>query len=477
MENRRNEESVHSVGNHPSTSEPLILSTVVNDFEIHHDFVAVSPANKPVNTIPRVRDNQSSHSISGSDHHDGRWHAPSPGSYSGSSGYYHVPTGYHSPFYMHAPFPYGSAAPFQPPPQAAYMPNGQPWPMNQHGFVPQFATGYPQFALPTHPMYASQNNGYHRRHTFSPEAPIFTPSFRDEKLLVNNDDRQHDSAADLVTSNRTEVPTRIHAESQHQSSSLDEPTFADHTQSVPEGIQFNPAHEQFYIPDNMVDQPNFVKGRVNMTKTTIAGVLQRVKNAKPIMGVKDVRQDLMNKLVTDITESAKIMSMDISGLLSANADCFYRPGDKLSSTWVAEHAIPLHDENKAVFIRSKALGHAETRVILDLTQKAIHQGIIEHCQVSSAFNCPHTSVPKKQLGKWRLIGQFVHLNKASTRIPLYPMARIDDALHLCRGMNVFSTSDFTSGYFQVKIRSADRHKTAFRIHNHGQYQYIEWHKD
>ncbi len=109
----------------------------------------------------------------------------------------------------------------------------------------------------------------------------------------------------------------------------------------------------------------------------------------------------------------------------------------MSCTWVGEHAIALQDENKAVFIRSKALGHAETKIVLDLTQKAIHQGIIEHCPISSAFNCPDIPVPKKQIGKWRLIGQFVRLNKASTRIPLYSMARIDDALHLCREISCF----------------------------------------
>ncbi len=46
----------------------------------------------------------------------------------------------------------------------------------------------------------------------------------------------------------------------------------------------------------MVDQPNFVRGKVIMTKTTVAESYKASKNAEPTMDVKDVRQNLMNKL-------------------------------------------------------------------------------------------------------------------------------------------------------------------------------------
>jgi hypothetical protein len=81
-------------------------------------------------------------------------------------------------------------------------------------------------------------------------------------------------------------------------------------------------------------------------------------------------------------------------------------------------------------------------------------------------------VPKKQKGRYRLVGQFVQLNKVSAHIPMFPMSCIDDSLYLCRGMKVFLTSDFKDGYFQIPIKQSDCHKTTYRIHNHGQYQYI-----
>jgi hypothetical protein len=39
-------------------------------------------------------------------------------------------------------------------------------------------------------------------------------------------------------------------------------------------------------------------------------------------------------------------------------------------------------------------------------------------------------------------------------------------------MKIFSTSDFQGVYFQIQIKPSNRRKTASRIHNHGQYQYI-----
>jgi hypothetical protein len=88
-----------------------------------------------------------------------------------------------------------------------------------------------------------------------------------------------------------------------------------------------------------------------------------------------------------------------------------------------------------------------------------------------SLNSPHIPVPKEQKGRYRLIGQFVQLNKASAHIPMFPMSRIGNSLHLCRGIKGFSTSDFQDGYLQIPIKVSDRHKTAYRIHNRGQYQY------
>jgi hypothetical protein len=191
-----------------------------------------------------------------------------------------------------------------------------------------------------------------------------------------------------------------------------------------------------------------------------------------LLSEKDERWSNAGQCARKSDDTSSEQKLFIERLLRSHASAFHKPGDKLSATWVTEHGIPLVDESRSVFIRTRAIGHTETGIVLDLTHRQVHAGVVEPCPAPSSFNSPHIPVPKKQKGKYRLIGQFVQLNKATTHIPMFPMARIDDSLHLCKGMKIFSTSDFQDGYFQIPIKPSDRHKTAYRIHNHGQYQYI-----
>lgn len=89
------------------------------------------------------------------------------------------------------------------------------------------------------------------------------------------------------------------------------------------------------------------------------------------------------------------------------------------------------------------------------------KGVIEESQ--SPWVSPAVLVKKKD-GTLRFCVDYRKLNTVSKK-DSYPLSRIDDILDQLSGNSWFSTLDLKSGYWQIKIRSEDREKTAFSIGN------------
>eukprot|EP00983_Pelagomonas_calceolata_P063700 1147835-Pelagomonas_calceolata.AAC.5 len=67
---------------------------------------------------------------------------------------------------------------------------------------------------------------------------------------------------------------------------------------------------------------------------------------------------------------------------------------------------------------------------------------------------------KKADGSWRMCVDYCGVN-AATQKNSYPLPKIDELFEQLAGAKYFSKLDLHSGYWQIEVDEADRHKTAF----------------
>jgi hypothetical protein len=81
-------------------------------------------------------------------------------------------------------------------------------------------------------------------------------------------------------------------------------------------------------------------------------------------------------------------------------------------------------------------------------------------RVSSSPYAAAIVMTLKKDGSLRLCIDYRWLNNITIK-DKFPLPRIDDTIEALYGARYFSTLDLISGYWQIEIDEADKHKTAF----------------
>ena len=130
------------------------------------------------------------------------------------------------------------------------------------------------------------------------------------------------------------------------------------------------------------------------------------------------------------------------------------------------HRIPTSTD-APVRIPPRRRSPADEATIDKFVTDALAAGTIRPSK--SEFSSPILLVPKPN-GTKRECLDYRALN-AITIKDAYPIPRADDTLDIMQGSKVFSSLDFKSGYWQIRMHPDDIHKTAFS-NRHGHYEFL-----
>ena len=154
-------------------------------------------------------------------------------------------------------------------------------------------------------------------------------------------------------------------------------------------------------------------------------------------------------------------------LVKGSPGSFALEGETLPATKLIKYHIPTGD---AAPVRKRAYRTAECHKepLRETIRQLGAEGIIKPS--FSNWSAPVILIPKKQLGKYRLVVDHRGLNEILRR-DNYPLPRIDDLLDHLKASKIFTVLDMRSGFHQVEIASEDTHKTAF-VCAEGLFEYL-----
>ena len=132
-----------------------------------------------------------------------------------------------------------------------------------------------------------------------------------------------------------------------------------------------------------------------------------------------------------------------------------------------DHAIELLPGSTPTSRPAYRLSNSELDELKKQLAELTEHGLIQPSK--SPFGAPVLFVKKKD-GTSRMCIDYRALNKITIKNK-YPLPRIDELLDRLHGAKVFSKLDLRSGYHQLRVKSEDVHKTAFRT-RYGHFEFL-----
>ena len=189
---------------------------------------------------------------------------------------------------------------------------------------------------------------------------------------------------------------------------------------------------------------------------------------KEHMTVQEWQDKLLEKLNLDgLSEWTPHNASIARELLLSYHDAFALEPDKQGCMCAIEHEICLSDEEpfKERFRRIPPPLLDEVRAFL---RDMLEAGTI---RPSQSPWCNAIVLVRKKDGSLRFCIDFRRLN-AQTKKDSYPLLRIQEVLESMAGVAHFSTMDFKSGFWQVRMTPESQQYTAFTVGNLGFYEFM-----
>ena len=194
-------------------------------------------------------------------------------------------------------------------------------------------------------------------------------------------------------------------------------------------------------------------------------VISRISHLTSFNG-SSRQQELVDSLNLQTTKLSPEQLEELKEMIKKNSDVFAVDPSELGSTDLVTHHIDT-GEHQPVRQLPRRMPYSLRSKATQLVQEMLEQGVITPS--ASPWASPIVLVRKKD-GNIRFCVDYRRLNSI-TKLDVFPLPRIDDTLDLLAQNSLFSTLDLASGYWQVKMDSESREKTAF-VTTSGLYEFV-----
>ena len=237
-------------------------------------------------------------------------------------------------------------------------------------------------------------------------------------------------------------------------------------------------HKQISIVvRNMTDQAIFLKKGTRVAHIVSATLAppeetpstqdEDAHAPKECMMVQEQQDKLLEKLNLDgLSQWTPHNAAIARELLLSYHDAFALEPDELGCTSAIEHEICLSDEEPF-----KERFRCILPPLLDEVRASLRDMLEAGAiQPSQSPWCNAVVLVRKKDGSLRFCIDIRRLN-ARTKKDSYPLPRIQEALESMAGAAHFSTMDFKSGFWQVRMAPESQQYTAFMVSNLGFYEF------
>eukprot|EP00253_Pinus_taeda_P023214 PITA_23214 len=184
---------------------------------------------------------------------------------------------------------------------------------------------------------------------------------------------------------------------------------------------------------------------------------------------KEQRGVIVQLCSLDVSTSESSISPYLQKVLDNHSKIFETPKG-LPPIHGHDHASHLILGSVPPNIRSYRYPYAQKSEIEHMVIEMLEAGIIQPSQ--SSFSAPVVSMHKKG-GSWLMCPDYRELNKLTIK-DKFPIPVIDELLDELHGSMYFTNLDLRSRYHQIRMKTEDILKTAFRTHE-GHYEFLVMH--